>query len=132
MSIVERKKFIPAIASFKKLADLNEEVPSRYNIQGVLLLQTIVSFPEKYHTIVLESYFSQSIDTLLQWCCDPMMSRLSEAILNCKNVNLKAKRKIVRTFEGHFTKLAMSSFGSHFVDACWNNSDINYKVRNLV
>jgi nucleolar protein 9 len=78
---------------------------------------------------VIDSYFAQKDELMFSWTLDPVGSHVIEAFLTSPTVNLKVKRKILRSFLGKYHTMALDRFGGHTVDKCWAVSDIEMKEK---
>ncbi|RKP13745.1 armadillo-type protein [Piptocephalis cylindrospora] len=101
----------------------------RTNVQGALLLQSLVKFPQDHNAIVISSFLAEPAQIRVAWCKDPTASRVVESILESRTVGLKAKRLILTGFLDHYHELAMDKFGGHVVDKCWAMADLEMKSK---
>ncbi|RKP40348.1 armadillo-type protein [Dimargaris cristalligena] len=104
------------------------QAPPPFTLQGLLILQLIVDFPEEFSRLVVDSFLAQTADLQLQWAGDAQCSRLVEKLLVSPAVPLKAKRKIIiSAFQTNFATLACNANGSFIVDKCWRVADLKLK-----
>ncbi|KAJ1651186.1 Nucleolar protein 9 [Dispira simplex] len=97
------------------------------HVQGVMILQHLLRFPQEYHRVVVESFLSQTPTLQESWALDVKGSRFVEALLSCPEVTLKNKRRVIRAFKDNLPALACHASGSHVVDKCWAISDLKTK-----
>ncbi|KAJ1912757.1 Nucleolar protein 9 [Mycoemilia scoparia] len=121
---VEKRRIVPVIAYlilYKDYDPMNTK-NLRLNIQGSLIIQDWAKFPEPQSAIVAQGLIGLPIWVLCEWATNPVGSRIVEAILKSPTVPLKLKRKIVLNFMTHYAEIGCNKYGSHIVDACWNEA----------
>ncbi|KAF9950954.1 Nucleolar protein 9 [Modicella reniformis] len=132
---VERKDFLHVVLNmetYEALLERQENQESnkpKFHPQGAVTLQLILQYPEEHSKIVVDSYFAQKDELMYSWTLDPVGSHVIEAFLISPTVNLKVKRKILRSFLGKYHQMALDRFGGHTVDKCWAVSDIEMKEK---
>lgn len=132
---VERKEFLHVVLnmetyeSFLERRESQESTKPKFHPQGAVTLQLILQYPEEHSKIVIDSYFAQKDELMYSWTLDPVGSHVIEAFLTSPTVNLKVKRKILRSFLGKYHQMALDRFGGHTVDKCWAVSDIEMKEK---
>ncbi|KAJ2853542.1 Nucleolar protein 9, partial [Coemansia erecta] len=99
----------------------------KFNIQGSLIIQSILQFPGDSNEPVLESFFSQNPQTISLWCQDPSGSRIIESIFTSPHVSPKTKKKAMEHFGGRYAELAMDKYGSRIFEKYWAIADIDTK-----
>ncbi|KAJ2223356.1 Nucleolar protein 9 [Coemansia sp. RSA 485] len=106
-----------------------------FNIQGSLIIQSILQFPGDSNGPILDSFFSQNPQSIFSWCQDPSGSRIIESIFTSPHVEPKIKQKVMEHFGGRYAELAMDKFGSHIFEKYWAIADLDFKetiIQNLV
>lgn len=101
----------------------------KFHLQGSLIVQGIMKMEAEVNAIVTNSFLSQRPDTVYRWCFSPLGSRAFESIVASTHVNMKMKKKIIRDLSGHYVALAKDKFGSHILEKCWYNADIDSKEK---
>ncbi|KAI8971901.1 armadillo-type protein [Mycotypha africana] len=101
----------------------------KFHLQGSLILQGIMQMNEEANAIATSSFLSQRPDTIHRWCFSPVGSRAFESVIASHHVNDKMKKKVMRDLLGKYTSLAKDKFGSHIMDKCWLNADIDMKEK---
>ncbi|KAI9103148.1 armadillo-type protein [Phlyctochytrium arcticum] len=125
VGLYERRMLVQLILNFQTLNAYSDE--SKPNLHGSLILQKLLLFDAEPAKIVIDSFMSLPVERFLKWSQDPIGSHLVETLLLCPGLHQKAKRKIIRTFVGHYPTLACNKYGSHIVDKCWAVADITLK-----
>ncbi|KAJ1927119.1 Nucleolar protein 9 [Tieghemiomyces parasiticus] len=126
----ERRQFVNLLGRLVTFANFDgkpEHVLPPFNLQGLILLQTLVDFADEQGKVVIDSFLAQPEAEQLLWATDRQCSRLVECILASPQVRLKAKRKLLGNFKTHYSSLACDPNGSHVVDACWKVADLQFK-----
>ncbi|KAF9579668.1 Nucleolar protein 9 [Lunasporangiospora selenospora] len=132
---VERKEFLHVVLHMETYEALMERRNSeesqkpRFHPQGAIILQLLLEYPEEHSKIVVDSFFAQKEELMYSWTMDPVGSRVIEAFLTSSALNLKVKRKILRSFLGKYHTMALDRYGGHMVDKCWAVSDIEMKEK---
>ena len=76
----------------------------------------------------LHGLTSESKDISVQWLNDPVSSRVMEQFLKSDQISLKSKRKILYLLQGHFGRLGMDKYGSHWLELGWKEvADLKLK-----
>ncbi|KAG0228204.1 Nucleolar protein 9 [Actinomortierella wolfii] len=131
----ERKEFINVVLNmetyerFKAREENMEEKKPAFHPQGAVILQLLLQYPEEYNKIVTDSFFAQSEERVFAWTTDSSGSHVIEAFLTSPTVNLKIKKKILKSFLGKYHIMALDKYGGHTVDKCWAVSDIDMKEK---
>lgn len=97
------------------------------NVQGALMLQHILNFSPTAVKEVVDLIVTIPAETLHEWIREPITSRILEAILDSVTASNKSKRDLILKFSGSFTALAVDKYASHFLDKCWNSSNLEMK-----
>ncbi|ORZ16727.1 armadillo-type protein [Lobosporangium transversale] len=132
---VERKEFIHVVLHMETYEALmerrkqQESIKPKFHPQGAVVLQLLLQYPEEHSKIVVDSYFAQKDDLMYAWTMDPVGSHVIEAFLTSPTLNLKIKRKILKSFLGKYHSMALDRYGGHTVDKCWAVSDIDMKEK---
>jgi hypothetical protein len=100
------------------------------NLQGCLIIQHLMKFESKNIEIIVNSILKIPSDVKISLVKDQTSSRLIESVLD-STTSKKNKRSIIESFVGEFCDLACDKYASHFVDKCFNNSNIEFKVFNI-
>ncbi|XP_006459728.1 hypothetical protein AGABI2DRAFT_202089 [Agaricus bisporus var. bisporus H97] len=98
-------------------------------IQGSLLLQSLLHLPEPHYEIVIQSINSLSLEERIQLAHNSSSSRIYDVLLDSSTIPSKTKRSFVLGFIGHYHQLADDRFGSRIVDRCWNFADTYLKEK---
>ncbi|KAG0000396.1 Nucleolar protein 9 [Entomortierella chlamydospora] len=132
---VERKEFMHVVLNmetYEALVERREQQDStkpKFHPQGAVILQLLLQYPEEHSKIVVDSYFAQKEELMYAWTMDPVGSHVIEAFLTSPTLNLKVKRKILKSFLGKYHAMALDRYGGHTVDKCWAVSDIEMKEK---
>ncbi|KAG0379871.1 Nucleolar protein 9 [Mortierella sp. AD032] len=132
---IERKEFMHVVLNMETYDALmerrnqQESVKPKFHPQGAVILQLLLQFPEEHSKIVVDSYFAQKEELMYAWTMDPVGSHVIEAFLTSPTLNLKVKRKILKSFMGKYHSMAKDRYGGHTVDKCWAVSDIEMKEK---
>ncbi|KAF9921745.1 Nucleolar protein 9 [Linnemannia zychae] len=132
---VERKEFMHVVLNMETYDALmerrsqQESTKPKFHPQGAIILQLLLQFPEEHSKIVVDSYFAQKEELMYAWTMDPVGSHVIEAFLTSPTLNLKVKRKILKSFLGKYHMMAKDRYGGHTVDKCWAVSDIEMKEK---
>ncbi|KAG0197554.1 Nucleolar protein 9 [Mortierella sp. GBA30] len=132
---IERKEFMHVVLhmeTYEALVERREQQEStkpKFHPQGAVILQLLLQYPEEHSKIVVDSYFAQKEELMYAWTMDPVGSHVIEAFLTSPTLNLKVKRKILRSFLGKYHSMALDRYGGHTVDKCWAVSDIEMKEK---
>ncbi|KAF9418858.1 Nucleolar protein 9 [Entomortierella beljakovae] len=134
-SPIERKDFMHVVLNmetYEALLERREQQESakpKFHPQGAVILQHLLQFPEEHSKVVVDSYFAQKDELMYAWTMDPVGSHVIEAFLTSPTLNLKVKRKILKSFLGKYHSMALDKYGGHTVDKCWAVSDIEMKEK---
>ncbi|EIW82459.1 ARM repeat-containing protein [Coniophora puteana RWD-64-598 SS2] len=93
------------------------------NVQGALLLQSMLRLPHPHNALPIESIRSLPIEGLLHLAHNPTSSRVLDVFLEAASVPFPAKRGLVMSFIGHYHMLVDDRIGSRVGDRCWNFAD---------
>ncbi|KAF9284164.1 Nucleolar protein 9 [Mortierella alpina] len=132
---IERKEFMHVVLHMEtydqlmERRDTQESTKAKFHPQGAVILQLLLQYPEEHSKIVVDSYFAQKEELMYAWTMDPVGSHVIEAFLTSPTLNLKVKRKILRSFLGKYHSMALDRYGGHTVDKCWAVSDIEMKEK---
>ncbi|KAG0339267.1 Nucleolar protein 9 [Podila humilis] len=133
---IERKEFLHVVLQMETYEQLMERrdqkeatTKPKFHPQGAVVLQLLLQYPEEHSKIVVDSYFAQKEELMYAWTMDPTGSHVIEAFLTSPTLNLKVKRKILKSFMGKYHSMAMDKYGGHTVDKCWAVSDIEMKEK---
>ncbi|KAF9200721.1 Nucleolar protein 9, partial [Haplosporangium sp. Z 27] len=131
----ERKEFMHVVLNMETYEALmerraqQESTKPKFHPQGAVILQLLLQYPEEHSKIVVDSYFAQKEELMYAWTMDPVGSHVIEAFLTSPTLNLKVKRKILKSFLGKYHSMALDRYGGHTVDKCWAVSDIEMKEK---
>ncbi|KAG0044929.1 Nucleolar protein 9 [Gryganskiella cystojenkinii] len=139
-STMDRKEFLHVVLQMETYESLIERretqeqegitaTKPKFHPQGAVILQLLLQFPEEHSKIVVDSYFAQKEELMYAWTMDPVGSHVIEAFLTSPTLNLKVKRKILKSFLGKYHQMALDRYGGHTVDKCWAVSDIEMKEK---
>ncbi|KAF8927431.1 Nucleolar protein 9 [Dissophora ornata] len=132
---IDRKDFMHVVLNMETYEALverreqQETTKPKFHPQGAVILQLLLQFPEEHSKIVVDSYFAQKEELMYAWTMDPVGSHVIEAFLTSPTLNLKVKRKILKSFQGKYHSMALDRYGGHTVDKCWAVSDIEMKEK---
>ncbi|KAF8816519.1 ARM repeat-containing protein [Phlegmacium glaucopus] len=101
----------------------------RPQIQGSVLLQSLLRLPDPHNQFVIESIFSLSFEERIKIAQDPSGSRVFDVLLDSSTVLAKFKRQFVLDFIGHYDVLLDDKLGSRVVDRCWAFCDTYLKEK---
>ncbi|KAJ5950832.1 uncharacterized protein N7479_009245 [Penicillium vulpinum] len=88
-------------------------------LHGSLLVQAMLTVPGPLSQLVYTSLLAQSSETIVQLAQEPTSSRVLQQALTSTTSTPQIRRQLTTRFQGHLTPLALSSSGSHVVDALW-------------
>ncbi|KAJ5561801.1 hypothetical protein N7535_003737 [Penicillium sp. DV-2018c] len=89
-------------------------------LHASLLVQAMLTVPGPMSQIVYTSLLAQTPETIAQLAQEPTTSRVLQQALTSTTSTLQIRRQLTTRFQGHLTPLALSSSGSHVVDALWS------------
>ncbi|KAJ6143356.1 hypothetical protein N7471_002809 [Penicillium samsonianum] len=89
-------------------------------LHGSLLVQAMLTVPGPLSQLVYTSLLAQSSETIVQLAQEPTSSRVLQQALTSTTSTPQIRRQLTTRFQGHLTPLALSSSGSHVVDALWS------------
>ncbi|KAF5357660.1 hypothetical protein D9758_007464 [Tetrapyrgos nigripes] len=101
----------------------------RPNVQGSLLLQSLLKLPEAHNQAVVESLVSLDINERIAIAHDPTASRVIDALLDSPTVTAKSKRTFSMSFIGSFHLLADDRIGSRICDRIFGCADTYLKEK---
>ncbi|THU83938.1 hypothetical protein K435DRAFT_765540 [Dendrothele bispora CBS 962.96] len=113
---------------FQKRDD-RKDVDIPFNVQGSLLLQSLLKLPEVHNQVVIDSFISLDIDERLAIAHDPTASRILDTLLESTTVSAKSKRAFIMSFIGHFHLLADDRIGSRVCDRIFAFADTYLKEK---
>jgi len=93
------------------------------NVQGALLLQSMLRLPHPHNVLPIESIRSLPIEELLPLAHNPTSSRVLDVFLEAASVPFSAKRGLVMSLIGHYHVLVDDRIGSRVGDRCWDFAD---------
>ncbi|KAL7273820.1 Glutamate decarboxylase 2 [Rhizina undulata] len=98
-------------------------------LHGSLLAQSMLQLPGEFFDMIHESLLSQTPSTLAALSEHTLGSHVIQAAISSNQATIPSKRKILNLLKDSFARLALSSSGSHIVDACWPATQgmMNYK-----
>ncbi|KAG6328391.1 hypothetical protein ID866_10698, partial [Astraeus odoratus] len=102
--------------------------PREPTVQGALILQSLLKFPEPHCMAVVDSIASLSITDLLTLSHNATSSRVLDAMLESPTVSFKAKRRLVMSMIGHYHELVDDRIGSRVGDRFWEFADPYLRV----
>ncbi|KAI8058172.1 armadillo-type protein [Syncephalis plumigaleata] len=100
---------------------------SRFHVQGSLILQSLLRFPEERNRIVINSLLGLNKQELMKWSCNAISSRVLESFFTVDAVSVKTKRKLAEQWTGSFHQLALDRYGGHVLDRYWIVADLAHK-----
>ncbi|KAF9448476.1 hypothetical protein P691DRAFT_800795 [Macrolepiota fuliginosa MF-IS2] len=103
--------------------------PLEPQIQGSLLLQSLLQLPEPHYQVVIDSIKTLPIEEQISLAHNSVSSRVYDILLSSSSITSKAKRAFVTSFIGHYHELADDRFGSRVADRCWDFSDTYLKEK---
>ncbi|KAM6495360.1 Armadillo-type fold [Amanita muscaria] len=98
-------------------------------IHGSQLVQALLRLPEPHNELIIESLNALPIHERIQLAQNPYSSRVYDALLESPTVSLKAKRKTIMGFIGHYHVLVDDRIGSRITDRCWEFADTYLKEK---
>ncbi|KAJ7265839.1 armadillo-type protein [Mycena haematopus] len=99
------------------------------NVQGAILLQSLLRLPEPHYQLVTESLNSLSEEDMLAIAHHATSSRVLDSLLDSPTVPHKVKRQFVLSFIGRYHLLVDDRIGSRVGDRCWAFSDTYLKEK---
>ncbi|KAJ5494142.1 Armadillo-like helical [Penicillium fimorum] len=88
-------------------------------LHASLLVQAMLTVPGPMSQLVYTSLLAQSPEIIVQLAQEPTSSRVLQQALTSTTSTPQIRRQLTTRFQGHLTPLALSSSGSHVVDALW-------------
>jgi nucleolar protein 9 len=89
-------------------------------LHASLLVQAMLTVPGPMSQIVYTALLAQTPETIVQLAQEPTTSRVLQQALTSTTSTPQIRRQLTTRFQGHLTPLALSSSGSHVVDALWS------------
>ncbi|KAJ5135611.1 uncharacterized protein N7515_004889 [Penicillium bovifimosum] len=89
-------------------------------LHASLLVQAMLTVPGPMSQIVYTALLAQTSETIAQLAQEPTTSRVLQQALTSTTSTPQIRRQLTTRFQGHLTPLALSSSGSHVVDALWS------------
>ncbi|KAK0436050.1 armadillo-type protein [Desarmillaria tabescens] len=126
----EAEVLIRAVMSLKTVEDYKStSILPEPNVQGALLLQSMLHLKDPYNAGTIESILSLPITSLTPLAQHPISSRVLDVFLDSPTVPHKVKRWLVLAFLGHFHELVDDRIGSRVGERCWGWSDTYMKEK---
>ncbi|RKP06773.1 armadillo-type protein [Thamnocephalis sphaerospora] len=122
------KHFCDVYLRLQTLEEYTSYAIKRFHVQGSLVLQSLLKFPEDRNRIVIDSILARSKEELMRWAGDATASHVLEAFFATETVSPKTKQKVAEKLTGSFHQLALSPYGGHILDKCWLVIDLAQKV----
>ncbi|KAJ5481761.1 hypothetical protein N7475_000573 [Penicillium sp. IBT 31633x] len=88
-------------------------------LHASLLVQAMLTVPGPLSQLVYTGLLAQTPETIVQLAQEPTSSRVLQQALTSTTSTPQIRRQLTTRFQGHLTPLALSSSGSHVVDALW-------------
>ncbi|KAJ5158569.1 Armadillo-like helical [Penicillium coprophilum] len=89
-------------------------------LHASLLVQAMLTVPGPMSQLVYTSLLAQSPESIVQLAQEPTSSRVLQQALTSQTSTPQIRRQLTTRFQGNLTPLALSSSGSHVVDALWH------------
>ncbi|EGO01542.1 hypothetical protein SERLA73DRAFT_176882 [Serpula lacrymans var. lacrymans S7.3] len=93
------------------------------NVQGALLLQSLLRLSEPQNQLVIDSIKSLPMEELMKIAHHATSSRILDALFESTTVPFKSKRSFVLSLIGHYHTLVDDRIGSRVGDRCWAFAD---------
>jgi nucleolar protein 9 len=97
------------------------------NIQGSLMLSSLLKFDSKYSNAFANSLLSLGLETLQSFASDPIRSRILDAFIQSDTIQNKKKRELIYLFKGMYVVLAVDKYGSRFFEKLWDQANLEMK-----
>ncbi|KAK0467762.1 uncharacterized protein EV420DRAFT_1501188 [Desarmillaria tabescens] len=124
----ETEVLVRAVMNLKTVEDYKSaSTPPEPNVQGALLLQSMLPLKDPYNAGIIESILSLPITSLIPLTQHPISSRVLDIFLDSLTVPHKAKHRLILAFLGHFHELVDDRIGSQVGERCWGWSDTYMK-----
>ncbi|PBK73207.1 ARM repeat-containing protein [Armillaria solidipes] len=121
---------IKSVMSLKTSEDYKSaDTPPEPNVQGALLLQSMLRLKDPYNAGIIESILSLPVASVITLAQHPVSSRVLDVLLDSPTVPQKAKRRFVLAFLGHFHELVDNRIGSRVGERCWSWADTYMKEK---
>ncbi|KAK0436058.1 armadillo-type protein, partial [Desarmillaria tabescens] len=128
----EVEVLIRAVMSLKTVEDYKStSILPELNVQGALLLQSMLRLKDPYNAGTIESILSLPITSLIPLAQHPISSCVLDIFLNSPTVPHKVKHLLVLAFLGHFHELVDDRIRSRVGERCWGWSDTYMKVYDI-
>lgn len=128
-----RKDAVSLLMTMRKYSEAGiapDLARSDFSLHGSLIVQHMFAFPVEASRVVVQSFSDLPAETLQHLATHAVGGRVVEAFITSPQVNLKIKKKLLRSYEGHFATLACDKYGSHIVDKLWSQvADIGDKEK---
>lgn len=99
------------------------------NVQGSLLLQSLLHLPEPHNTTITNSILSLPVPQLLLLAQHPISSRIIDVLLESPSVPARARRRLILAFVPHFPALVDDRVGSRVGERLWGKADVYLKEK---
>ncbi|KAG7446006.1 ARM repeat-containing protein [Guyanagaster necrorhizus] len=124
------ESLIKSVISLKTFEDYKSaNTPPEPNVQGALLLQSVLRLKDPHNATIIESILSLPVAFVITLAQHPVSSRVLDAFLDSPTVPHKAKRQFVLIFLGHFHELVDNRIGSRVGERCWSWADTYMKEK---
>ncbi|KIK65684.1 hypothetical protein GYMLUDRAFT_258395 [Collybiopsis luxurians FD-317 M1] len=102
---------------------------SQVNVQGSLLLQSLLKLSHPHNQPVIDSIIALDPSERLRIAHNATSSRVFDALLDSETVPAKAKRVFIQLFIGSYHQLVDDRIGSRVGDRCFNFADTFLKEK---
>ncbi|TPX41062.1 hypothetical protein SeMB42_g05287 [Synchytrium endobioticum] len=111
----------------RKSNDIDEDIKERIHIQGAIIVESLIQFPNEYSQFVLAGYLNLPKAEAVAWAFDPTASRMLERLIRTEQIRYQSKQGIYSVFGDKYTQMAIDRSASHVVDSLFKLADIDKK-----
>ncbi|KAF8894312.1 armadillo-type protein [Mucidula mucida] len=120
---------INCVLCLKTLEDFRATEIHEPNVQGALLLQSLLRLPDPHNAELIEDILGLPLPSLKSLAHHPVSSRILDVLLDAESVPKKAKTRFVMAWLGHYHELVDDRIGSRVGERCWKWCDTYTKEK---
>jgi len=97
---------------------------------GCRMLNTLLEYDPKHSAEIVKGFVhGVDVDTLVLVCTDKVGSKVVDAIMESEKIQHTHKVALAERLQGHYSKLAISTYGSFCVEKFYTKLDMKYKEK---
>ncbi|KAF9026524.1 ARM repeat-containing protein, partial [Hymenopellis radicata] len=120
---------INCVLCLKTVEDFRATEEPEPNVQGALLLQSLLRLPDPHNSDLIEDILGLPLPSLKSLAQHPVSSRILDVLLDAESVPKKAKTRFVMAWLGHYHELVDDRIGSRVGERCWKWCDTYTKEK---